>query len=143
MNAIRALSVAVLCLALAPATVLARAKSEEMKDPVTVSLDTKATAAQIKKGVKMAVLNRKWNISDEKATKAGTEFDAESHQAWGHPWSAKVHVSVSGKTVTIKYVSSESLDAEGKQIHPTYNKIVGLLQQDIPIYIEREVTASQ
>jgi len=140
---LRKLSLIVLLSLTLPGLALARTRTVEMNDPVTVNLDTKATAAQIKKGVKMAVLNRKWNISDEKATKAGTEFDAESHQAWGHPWSAKVHVSVSGKTVTIKYVSSEALDAEGKQIHPTYNKIVGYLQSDIPIYVEREVTASQ
>ena len=128
---------------LLPLNAHARARLEEMKDPVTINLDTKATAAQIKKGVKMAVLNRKWNISDEKANKSGTEFDAESHQAWGRPWSAKVHVTISGKTVTLKYASSDGLDADGKQIHPTYNKIVGYLQSDIPIYIEREVTASQ
>ena len=140
MKAIRALSVAALCAFLLPGLALARTKTEEMKDPVVVNLDTKASAAQIKKGVKMAVLNRKWNITNDK----GTEFDAEAGPAWGRAkWSAKIHVSISGKTVTMKYVSSEGLNAEGNQIHPTYNKIVGYLEKDIPIYVEREVTASE
>lgn len=140
MKAIRAVSVAALCLALVPAAAFARTRTVQIIDPVTVSLDTKAKPAQVKKGVKLAVLNRRWNISNDK----GTEFDAEAGPAWGRAqWSAKIHVSISGKTVTIKYVSSEGLSAEGNQIHPTYNKIVGYLQKDIPIYVEREVTASQ
>ena len=125
---------------LLPAVGLARAKLEEMRDPVTVTLDTKASAAQIKKGVKLAVLNRKWNITNEK----GNEFDAEAQPMWGRDkWSAKIHVVHTTKSVTIKYVSSDGLNAEGGQIHPTYNKIVGYLEKDIPIYIEREVVSSQ
>lgn len=139
MKSIRILSVAAFCLTLLPGAVLARGKMEEINNP-TIKLETKANAAQIKKGVKMAVLNRKWNITNDK----GNEFDADAQQMWGrNRWSAKIHVSISGKAVTIKYVSSEALSANGNMIHPTYNKIVGFLESDIPIYVEREVVASQ
>jgi hypothetical protein len=140
MNVRRLLSVAALCAVLVPGTALARSKTEDIKDPVTVTLDTKAKADQIKKGVKLAVLNRKWTISNEK----GAGFDAEAGPAWGKSqWKAKIHVAIKDKTVTIKYVGSEGLNAEGNQIHPTYNKIVGYLEKDIPIYVERQVVAAE
>jgi len=139
MNLTRSLSIAALCLAL-PLAASARTKTVEMNDPVTINLETKGSAKQIKKGVKLAVLNRKWNISGDK----DDAFDAEASVGWGRgKGSAKIHVAIAGKTVTIKYVSSEGLDADGKNIHPTYNKIIGLLEKDIPIYVEREVVSSQ
>jgi len=136
--------VALLSLVLVPLSSEARrAKLEDIKNP-SVTLQTKATAAQIKKGVKMAVLNRKWNIANEKAAKGGTEFDADYEHHFGRSnTSAKIHVVVKGKTVTINYVSSEGLSAEGNQIARDYNNWVGNLEKDIPIYVEREVTASQ
>lgn len=134
------LAVAVTTAMLLPGAAFARGKSVEMNDPVTINLETKASPAQVKKGVKLAVLGRKWAISDDK----GEGFDAVATPAWGRDkWSAKVHVAISGKTVKISYVSSEGLDAEGKNIHPTYNKIVGYLEKDIPIYVEREAVSSQ
>jgi hypothetical protein len=138
MNLTRTLSIAALCLAL-PLAASARMKSQEMNDPVTINLETKAKPEQIKKGIKLAVLNRKWDITNEK----GSEFDAEYKNTSRAGWSAKIHVSYTPKAVTIKYVSSEGLDADGKNIHPTYNKIIGNLEKDIPIYIEREVVASE
>jgi hypothetical protein len=140
MSMTRVLSVTALCLALAPAAVLARSKLVEMESPATVTFETKATPAQVKKGVKMAVLNRKWNITNEK----GSEFDAEYLNTFGRDhWSAKIHVAYTSKSATITYVSSDGLNADGKEIHPTYNRIVGFLKSDIPIYIEREVVSSQ
>ena len=56
---------------------------------------------------------------------------------------AKIHVTYSTKDVKIKYLTSEGLKADGTQIHPTYNKWMAMLEKDIPIYVEREVTASQ
>ena len=135
----RTLSIAALCLAL-PLAASAGSKTVEMNDPVTINLETKAKPEQVKKGIKMAVLNRKWNISNEK----GSEFDAAYENTFGRGhWSAKIHVSYTPKSCTIRYVSSDGLNADGKNIHPTYNKIIGYLEKDIPIYIEREVTASE
>ena len=57
MNTARILSTAVLCIALLPAVATARMRSEEINNP-TLSLSTKASAAQVKKAVKLAVLNR-------------------------------------------------------------------------------------
>jgi hypothetical protein len=139
MTVSRLLSVAALCAALVPAAAFGRMKAVEIVDPVTINLETKAKPDQVKKGVKMAVLNRKWSIKNEK----GHEFDAEYTSPSRDHWSAKIHVSYSPKAVTIKYVGSEGLNAEGKMIHPTYNKIVGNLEKDIPIYIERELVASE
>ena len=62
----RILTATALCLALLPAAAHARSKSEPIDNP-TVQLSTKASASQVKKGVKMAVLNRKWDITNEKA----------------------------------------------------------------------------
>lgn len=138
MSFARTLSIAALCLAL-PLAASARGKTEEMNDPVTINLETKAKPDQVKKGIKMAVLNRKWNITNEK----GNEFDAEYQNTFRGGWSAKIHVSYTPKSCTIKYVSSEGLSADGKNIHPTYNKIINNLEKDIPIYIEREVVASE
>jgi hypothetical protein len=136
--------IALLSMVLVPLSSEARRpKLEEIKNP-SITLETKATAAQIKKGVKMAVLNRKWNIQNEKAAKDGTEFDAEYEHHFGRSnTSAKIHVVVKGKTVNIKYVSSDGLSAEGDQIARDYNAWVTNLEKDIPIYVEREVTASQ
>lgn len=138
MNLARSLSVALLCLAL-PFAASARTKLVEMNDPVVINLETKAKPDQVKKGIKMAVLNRKWTISNEK----GNEFDAEYQNTFRGGWSAKIHIAYGNKSCTIRYVSSEGLDANGKQIHPTYNKIVQNLEKDIPIYVEREVVASE
>jgi hypothetical protein len=140
MNVSRVLSVAALCLALLPGAALARrAKVEAVNNP-TINIETKATAAQVKKAVKLAVLNRKWNISNEK----GNEFDATYDHHFGRSnSSATIHITHSPKTVTIKYVTSEGLDAEGTQISRAYNMWVENLVKDIPIYVEREVVASQ
>ena len=136
MRSLKALALAMLVLPLAAQA----GRTVDMNDPVTIHLETKASAAQVKKGVKMAVLNRQWNISNEK----GNEFDATyTRQDRRSSLMAKIHVSHSTKEVTIKYVASEGLSAEGKQIHPTYNKWMSFLEKDIPIYVEREVTASQ
>jgi siderophore synthetase component len=128
-----------LALALLPLAALA-ARTTEMKSPVTIALATKASAAQVKKAVKTAVLARQWQISNEK----GNEFDATyTRTDRNGTLMAKIHVAHSPKQVTIKYVASEGLSAEGSQIHPTYNKWIGNLEKDIPIYVEREVVASE
>ena len=112
----------------------------DMDDPVTLPLETKATAAQVKKGVKMAVLNRKWTIANEK----GNEFDASYTKPERRgDMTAKIHVSYSTKEVKITYAGSENMNEDGGSIHPWYNKWVTNLEKDIPIYIEREVVASQ
>jgi hypothetical protein len=140
MSLARALPIAALCLGLAlPGAVLARGKSEPIKS-VVITLDTKASASQIKKGVKLAVLNRKWTISDEK----GNEFNASYTKPERRgDMTAKIHVSYSSKEVRITYAGSENMGADGTNIHPWYNKWVTNLEKDIPIYIEREVIASQ
>ena len=137
---LRTLSIAALCLGLAlPAAVLARGKSEEIKN-VAIALDTKASNSQVKKGVKMAVLNRKWTIANEK----GNEFDASYTKPERRgDMTAKIHVSYSTKEVKITYAGSENMNEDGGSIHPWYNKWVTNLEKDIPIYIEREVVASQ
>lgn len=140
MDLARALPIAALCLGLAlPGVALARGKSEEIKN-VTIDLTTKASAAQIKKGVKMAVLNRKWTITNEK----GNEFDASYTKPERRgDMTAKIHVSYGSKQVKITYAGSENMNADGTTIHPWYNKWVTNLEKDIPIYIEREVVASE
>jgi len=140
MSLARALPIAALCLGLAvPGVALARGKSEEIKN-VTIDLTTKASAAQIKKGVKMAVLNRKWTITNEK----GNAFDASYTKPERRgDMTAKIHVSYGPKQVRITYAGSENMNADGTSIHPWYNKWVTNLEKDIPIYIEREVVASE
>lgn len=139
MNTARVASVAALCLALLPGAVLARMKSEEMLNP-TIALSTKASAAQVKKGVKMALLNRQWNITSDKSGELDATYTRDTRR---DHLMAKIHVTYSTREVTIKYVASEGLSAEGNQIHPTYNNWMRNLQKDIPIYVEREVTASE
>ena len=140
MKSVRALSIAALCLGLAlPAAVLARGKSQEIKN-VTITLNTKASLSQIKKGVKMSVLNRKWTIANDK----GNEFDASYTKPERRgDMTARIHVRYSAKEVKITYAGSENMGADGNSIHPWYNKWVTNLERDIPIYIEREVVASQ
>lgn len=116
------------------------ARLVEMKSPVTIPLTTKASNAQVKKAVKLAVLSRQWTISNEK----GNEFDATYTRADRRSnLMAKIRVSYTPSAVTIKYLNSEGLSAEGNQIHPTYNKWIANLEKDIPIYLEREVVASE
>jgi hypothetical protein len=86
------------------------------------------------------VLNRKWEISNDK----GNQFDATySRTDRNGTLMAKVRVTYSTREVTIKYLASEGLSAEGNEIHPTYNKWIGNLIKDIPIYVEREVVAAE
>lgn len=128
-----------LCLALLPAVAAARGKSEPIESP-TITLTTKASAAQVRKGVKMAVLNRKWNISNEK----GNEFDASYTKPERRgDMTARIRVRYNSKEVKISYAGSENMNADGSEIHPWYNKWVNNLVKDIPIYIEREVVASE
>lgn len=135
----RILTTLALCLALTPAAVLARGKAEPINN-ATIPLTTKASSSQVKKGVKMAVLNRKWNITNEK----GNSFDASYTKPERRgDMTAKIHVTYSTKEVKITYAGSENMGADGTNIHPWYNKWVGNLQKDIPIYIEREVVASE
>lgn len=116
------------------------ARTVEMNDPATVELNTQASPAQVRKAVKLAVLNRKWEISNDK----GGQFDATyARTDRNGTLMAKVRVTYSTKEVTIKYLASEGLGAEGNEIHPTYNKWIGNLIKDIPIYVEREVVASE
>jgi hypothetical protein len=135
----RSLTAFAVALAILPLAAHA-ARTVPINDPAKVELSTKASAAQVKKAVKLAVLSRQWQISNEK----GNDFDAQySRTDRNGTIMAKIHVSHSPKGVTIKYVASEGLSAEGGQIHPTYNKWIGNLVKDIPIYVEREVVASQ
>ena len=139
MKLARVLPVAALCLSLLPAAAFSRMKSEEIENP-TIQLNTKATPAQVKKAVKMAVLNRQWQISGEKPN----EFDATyTRDRRNEHLMAKIHVTYSTKEVSIRYLASEGLSAEGNQIHPTYNNWIGNLKKDIPIYVEREVVAGE
>ena len=119
-----------------------RPKTETIYNP-TITLSSKAKLAEVKKGVKLAVLNRKWQIANEK----GNEFDATYDGAggWHHreDFRATIHVSYDTKQVKIAYVKSEGLSQEGDQIHKNYNMWIKNLESDIPIYVEREVTASQ
>lgn len=135
----RFLTTLALCLVLAPAAIQARSKSEPI-DNATIALTTKASPAQVKKGVKLAVLNRKWNISNEK----GNSFDASYTKPERRgDMTARIRVSYSTKEVKIAYAGSENMEADGANIHPWYNRWVGNLVKDIPIYIEREVVASE
>jgi hypothetical protein len=140
MTTVRTLSLAALCLSLVlPAAALARGKNEEIYN-ATIPLATKASSAQVKKGVKMAVLGRKWTIANEK----GNEFDASYTKAGrGGDLTAKIHVAYSSKEVRITYAGSEGMDADGTSINRTYNTWVKNLEKDIPIYIEREVVSSE
>jgi len=135
----RILTTLALCLALLPVAVHARSKAEEIDNP-TIALTTKAKESQVKKGVKMAVLNRKWTIANEK----GNEFDASYTKPERRgDMTARIHVKYSTKEVKISYAGSENMGAEGSMIHPWYNRWIGNLVKDIPIYIEREVVASE
>ena len=140
MRTAKIVSLAALCLSLVlPGAASARGKNEEIYN-ATIPLTTKASAAQVKKGVKMAVLNRKWTISNEK----GNEFDASyTKAARGGDLTAKIHVSHSPKQVRITYAGSEGMDSDGTTINRNYNSWVKNLEKDIPIYIEREVVASE
>ena len=134
----RVLAALVLCLALVPAA-YARSKSEEIDSP-TVTLSTKASLSQVKKGVKLAVLGRKWDITNEK----GNEFDASyTKRERRGDMTARIHVVYSTKEVKISYAGSENMDADGTNIHPWYNRWVGNLVKDIPIYIERVVVQTE
>jgi hypothetical protein len=140
MNLARALPLAALCLAVAlPTAALARGKSEEIRN-ATITLDTKAKESQIKKAVKTAVLNRKWTISNDKPG----EFDASyTKPERKGDMTARIHVTYNAREVKITYAGSENMNADGATIHPWYNKWVANLEKDIPIYIEREVVASE
>lgn len=135
----RSLTAAAFALALVPFAALA-GKTVAIDDPVKVELSTKASAAQVKKAVKLAVLGRKWDIQNEK----GSGFHAKySRTDRNGTIGATIHVEYSPKEVTLKYVNSEGLDAAEGRIHPTYNKWVNFLAKDIPIFVEREVIASE
>lgn len=141
MTTVRAVPVVALCLGLLlPGAALARAKTEPVYTP-TIALATKATPAQVKKGVKMAVLSRKWTISNEK----GNSFEASytKPERRGGDLTARIRITYSTKEVTVAYVSSDNMGYDGSSINRYYNSWVKNLEKDIPIYIEREVVSSE
>lgn len=134
---------AVVLLALVPAVVFA-ARTAELVDPAPIELTSKASAKQVKRAVKTAVLARGWTIENEK----GDRFEAKyAKQTSRDNFWARIAVTHDARRVTIKYVGSEGLsysDEGGKRvIHANYNKWIGFLVKDIPIYVEREVVASE
>jgi hypothetical protein len=138
----RKLLAVAMALAVLPVSVQAQRGNEPLRDPVTVELTTKASAAQVRKAVKLAVLNRRWEISNEKGNSFDATYTRESKRA---SLTAKINVTHSANKVTIKYVSSDgmSYNASNRSINRNYNAWVGNLEKDIPIYVEREVIASQ
>lgn len=141
MTTVRAFPVVAVCLGLLlPGAAMARAKTEPVYTAV-IPLATKATPAQVKKGVKMAVLGRKWTISNEK----GNTFEASYTKAErrGGDLTARIRVTYGPKEVKVEYVSSENMGYDGGSINRYYNSWVKNLEKDIPIYIEREVVSSE
>ncbi len=134
----RTLKFAVLLLAFAPLAVFAR--SAELVDPDPIVLPAKASAAQVKKAVKTSLLNRQWTLSNEKPGYVEGKYTKSNF------W-AKIGVSYNTQKVTIKYLDSEGLnyekDGDQRVIHPNYNKWIGNLVKDIPVYLERGLAASE
>jgi hypothetical protein len=134
----RTVRLAFLLLAFVPLAVFAR--SAELVDPEPIVLTVKATSAQVKKAVKTSLLNRQWELSNEKP--GYVEGKYTKPKFW-----AKIGVSYDTRKVTIRYLDSEGLnyEKEGEQrvIHPNYNKWIGNLLKDIPIYLQRELTAAE
>jgi len=134
---------AVVLLALAPAVVFA-GRAAELVDPAPIQLTTKASNTQVKKAVKTSVLNRGWTIENEKGNSFQAKYAKQTNR--DNFW-AKIALTYDTKQVTIKYVASEGLnyseDGGKRMIHANYNKWIGNLVKDIPIYVEREVIASE
>lgn len=141
MTTVRTLPLLAACLGLLlPAAAMARAKTEPVYNAV-IPLTTKATAKQVKKGVKMAVLSRKWTISNEK----GNSFEASytKPERRGGDLTARIRVTYGPKEVKVEHISSENMGYNGSSINRYYNSWVKNLEKDIPIYIEREVVSSE
>lgn len=134
----RKLKLAALLLVLAPGLVFARAA--ELVDPEPIVLTSKATSAHVKRAVKTSLLNRQWELSNEKP--GYVEGKYTKPKFW-----VRIGVSYDSKKVTIKYLDSEGLnyekDGDQRRIHGNYNKWIGNLVKDIPIYLERELTSAQ
>lgn len=134
---------AAVLLALVPVVAFA-GRAAELVDPAPIELTSKASAKQVKRAVKTAVLARGWTIENEKGDRFEAKYAKQTNR--DNFW-VKIAVAYDTKRVTLKYLDSEGLnfaDEGGKRmIHANYNKWIGFLVKDIPIYVEREVVASE
>lgn len=115
-----------------PLAVLA-ARAAPVMD-VEFAANPKLNTAEVGQAVKQALIGRRWAIAKEK----GNSLEALQTS---RGLSAKITVSWTKDTVSIKYLDSIGFDfrEEGGQrlIHPNYNKWIGNLQKDIPVFMER------
>ena len=115
---------------------LAAARSEPVaiKDPVTVPVMVKLTDSQLRKAVRAALLNRGWNLENEKP---GSLEATLSRRDSRRVHSAKIGVTYDAQQIVVRYVSSEgfSYDATTKTILPDYNNWMDALAKDLPVYL--------
>lgn len=92
------------------------------------------SARQVGDAVRQALVGRRWIVSEAKGNRVEATQTARKHMA-------KIAVSWDTRTVRIAYVDSAELNFEQKNgqrfIHPTYNKWIGNLEKDLPIFMQR------
>jgi hypothetical protein len=126
---------AAICLLLLPWT----ARSAEIVDPAGIELSGAYTEPEVRRGVRLALLNRHWTPTNERERRVEALFTRDT--LW-----VRIVVEYTANAVTVRYVASEGLDYEEedgeREIHGTYNRWIGGLLKDIPILIERARVAS-
>jgi hypothetical protein len=123
-----AAGVGAMLLALAmPAT--SQAAAMYKPEPIAIPCNT-LTAQKIRGTVREAFLQRKWIVNDKGASAVEAKYIRKNtHAVVSAAWTTKA--------VTIKYVSSEGLSAEGDEIHKAYNKWVQNIERDIAVKLSR------
>lgn len=119
-------------LLLVPLAALA-ARQAELRN-AEVAVMEGLSSKQVGEAVERALIGRRWIVTDRKAN------SCEATQMT-RGLTAKVSVQWDAKTIRIKHLSSDGLSYEVKNgveyIHPNYNKWIGNLEKDLPVFMMR------
>lgn len=130
MKSILSAGAAMLVLALVVPTTGWAAKTETIynPDPIQVPCNN-LTNDKIRGVVREAFLGRGWIPTDKGANVLEAKLQKK--------YEAVVTASWTTKAVTVKYKSSEGLNAEGDQIHRNYNKWIRYIERDVALKLSR------
>lgn len=124
--------VALCCASLFPVAAHA-GRAALMVDPPTFEVPAQAKPAQVKQGVKQAMLGLRWAVDNERPGYV------EGKYTGGGYW-VRIGVSYVGSSVSIRYLTSNGLGfvekGDKRYIHANYNKWINSLVSAIPRSVE-------
>ena len=128
--------VTALALLTAYATAVQAARTADLYNPAPIAVPAKATPAQVKTAIKIALQGRGWTHKEQAPGHIVATLVARKHEA-------KVDIRYDAREITIKYLDSVELNYEktsdGEIIHQNYNGWIKNLERDIQAHLNAEL----